>query len=394
MTRDLVGATAPTRLPQIPSELPLCLAYALGFFGATVMPIWTDAMALRYSASVARIGLIASLELGCVAVASVLTATFVKRTHNRAPLATGLLFSILANSASAFSPSLIMLALARTMAGAAHGFVLAEVTRRVALARNPSRVFAGQLFALVAIAMLFFSNASWLANRAGLGAPFLFYAATGILTLVTLIWLDVGGYCEASSVSAGAHYPRALVTFRLGGATLLFCIQTSLWAYLQPAAAAVGMATGQLSRLLAVGAAINLLAPIVAERLGDRLGRRLPFLAGFAVLGASGYLVAGRVGQAAYAVGVIGLSFSTIFLGPFVMASFLRLDATGKIAASAPAFFMTGLAAGPALGAIILRSVGLAGLAVFGVLAAITSFGLFVGNVPARSRTARIRYRT
>jgi len=200
----------------------------------------------------------------------------------------------------------------------------------------------------------------------------------------TLAWLPDTARVPVSGVTGKGAYSRHSVTMKLGGAALLFCIQTSLWAYLQPAAASVGMSMTQLSHLLALGAAINLLAPIAAERLGERLGRSLPFLAGFLALGASAFLVAGQVGITAYSVGVVGLSFSTLFLGPFVMASLLRLDSSGGIAAGAPAFFMIRLAIGPALGAAILNSIGLGGLAAFGVLAALVASLLFVCDTSSR----------
>ena len=234
------------------------------------------------------------------------------------------------------------------------------------------------------MAILFFSNAPLLTTRFGLGAPFLFCAGIGVLTLMTLAWLPDTARVPVSGVTGKGAYSRHSVTMKLGGAALLFCIQTSLWAYLQPAAASVGMSMTQLSHLLALGAAINLLAPIAAERLGERLGRSLPFLAGFLALGASAFLVAGQVGITAYSVGVVGLSFSTLFLGPFVMASLLRLDSSGGIAAGAPAFFMIGLAIGPALGAAILNSIGLGGLAAFGVLAALVASLLFVCDTSSR----------
>jgi predicted MFS family arabinose efflux permease len=375
---------------RVLSEVPLSLAYALGFFGTTVMPGWIGAMALRYGTSVAHVGLVASLELGCVAIASGLSAIVARSAPGRAPLILAVSVSVLANTSAALAPSLPALALIRGIAGAAHGFILADVTRRAAHTKNPSRVFASQLFALVAMAIVFFANAPVLGARWGFAAAFLFYAAMGALTLVSLIWLDTAATRHAPRMTGVGLCSRVSATMQLSGATLLFCIQTSLWAYLQPAATSVGMSMDQLSRLLALGAAINLLAPIAAERLGERIGRTGPFLVGFAVLGTSTFLIAGHVGVSAYAVGVVGLSFSTIFLGPFVMASLLRLDSSGRTAAGASAFFMIGLAVGPALGAFVLNSIGLGGLAAFGIAAALTSFLLFVCS-PRQTNNSLLR---
>jgi predicted MFS family arabinose efflux permease len=139
------------------------------------------------------------------------------------------------------------------------------------------------------------------------------------------------------------------------------------------------MTISQLSHLLAIGAAINLLAPVASARLGDSLGRTMPFVLGFTALAASCFLVTAHWSLPTYIAGVIGLSFATIFLGPFVLGGLSRLDPSGRLAAVAPAFFMIGLATGPALGAFVLSTRGLSGLGVFGVVAAIVALALFIG---------------
>jgi len=370
------------------SGIPLSLPYALGFLSSTIMPVWVSSMAQRHSLSLATVGFIASLELACVALASILSASLLDTRATRRPIALAIIISILANVLAAGAPTAVLFTLARAIAGLTHGFILSDITRRAAQIANPQRLFAAQLFAIVACAIVFFANAPLLLRLLGAGAPFMFLAAGGVLSLASLIWLESPQADQQSrpKLQPQSLAPRISIILSLAGVSLPFCVQASLWAYLTSAAEHAGLPLASLATVLAIGAGANLLAPITSDRLNGRVASGTPLFIGFIGLALSAFLIGGQSSPVWFAVGVIGLPFFNILLGPFLMGALVKLDGSGKVAAAGQAFFMGGLALGPTLGGLVWSQGGVTALAWFGVCVAVLAlFLLRVGAIKAES---------
>jgi predicted MFS family arabinose efflux permease len=370
------------------SGIPLSLPYALGFLSSTIMPVWVSSMAQRHSLSLATVGFIASLELACVALASILSASLLDTRATRRPIATAIIISILANVAAAGAPTVVLFTLARGVAGLTHGFILSDITRRAAQVGNPQRIFAAQLFAIVVCSIVFFVNAPFLLSQLGAGAPFLFCAALGVLALASLTLLEPPQTDQQSrrKRQTDSSVPRSSIILSLAGVSLPFCVQASLWAYLTSAADHAGLPLARLATVLAIGAGANLLAPIAADRLSERAAGGTPLVIGFSGLALSAFLIGGQSSPLWFAAGVIGLPFFNILLGPLLMGALVKLDGSGKIAAAGQAFFMGGLALGPTLGGLVWSQGGVTALAWFGVCVAVLAlFLLRVGAVKAQS---------
>jgi predicted MFS family arabinose efflux permease len=71
-------------------------------------------------------GFVATLELGSLAITSILTAMYFNRTFSRWSITVALLASITANILAGLPPSIGVFVLARAIAGGANGFLLAE----------------------------------------------------------------------------------------------------------------------------------------------------------------------------------------------------------------------------------------------------------------------------
>ena len=370
------------------SGIPLSVPYALGFLSSTIMPVWVSSMAQRHSLSLAAVGFIASLELACVALASILSATFLDTRATRRPIATAVIVSILANVAAAGAGTVVLFTLARAVAGLTHGFILSDITRRAAQVGNPQRIFAAQLFAIVVCSIVFFVNAPLLLGVLGAGAPFIFCAALGVLSLATLALLEPPQTDQQSrrNLQTQPSVPRISIILSLAGVSLPFCVQASLWAYLASAADHAGLPLANLATVLAMGAGANLLAPIASDRLSGRVAGGTSLAIGFIGLALSAFLIGGQSSPLWFAAGVVGLPFFNILLGPFLMGVLVKLDGSGKVAAAGQASFMGGLALGPTLGGLVWSQGGVMALAWFGVgVAVLALFLLRVAAVKAQS---------
>ena len=360
--------------------IPLSLAYSLAFCSNTFLPIWLPGMAKIFGVNSAQIGLVGSLELGSIAVSSILTAHFAKHAGIRSRITIAILVNIVANSVTSLAPSLLILALLRAVVGLANGVLFADTVRAAAGMRNPRTTFSVQQFVLVLFAILFFSNVPFLMGHFGVAAPFWFSAALGVLAAISLPLLQVAPKPVVQHHAAGGKPSRLSMPVLLIFASSLtaFCIQAGTWATIGLAGTRVGMPLAVLAKLFAVASFVMLAVPFLVEGIGDRLGRMTPFALGFGVLAVSEWLIGGQLDPFLFSAGVIGLNLAAMFLGPFSMALLVEYDPSGTSAAAGPAIIMLGASTGPAVAGILLRLVGSSGFAAAGVASCLTAFALVV----------------
>jgi predicted MFS family arabinose efflux permease len=367
---------------------PLILASTLGFSGTPTLPIWLAAAAERFHFTAQQSGLLASLELSCVALASIIAAT---RSHSsRIPLALAIALSVAGNLASFLVTSAASLTVARAVVGLSYGITLAEITRRAAQMADPHRAFAIQQLGLVVFAIVYFATSPMLMTALGPSGPFLYNMALGALALLSLVWLpssSSGSVARTPASQAGKSSMAVGITFV--AITLSFAAQTSLWANIAAAAKGSGLRLEVLTQILALGAVLNFLAPLAAVRLADHRGRGVPLLLGYLGFALSILAIALGLGPAWFAAGAIGLSFCLLFIAPFLLGTLAGLDASGKSAAAGPAFFTVGAAIGPAAGGLVIANAGFMTLGVIGAIAAACALILALaasGKIPAPSR--------
>jgi predicted MFS family arabinose efflux permease len=383
MTESVVPARwrAETKMGAIFHALPLTTVYALGFMSNTLLPVWIGTMSRAFGVPESRLGVISSMELGAVAIASILSAAFVDTRSRHLPIVLAVLVSIGANVLAALSPTITLLTFARIAVGLANGFLLADVNRRAAQSAVPSRIFAGQIFALVAFSVVFFAVAPLLIGSWGPGAPFFYSALVGTAALLSLSGLQKAGHAVSPQEAPSRFVFSLPIVLNLAAPTLVFMINAGAWSYLTSAAVRSGISLTNLSKLMAAGAAVNFLAPVAAAWFGGgRIPPSLAFTVGIGLFAICVYCVTGPVGAPLFSVGVLFQPFCVMFLVPFYLSQLVQLDSSGKSVGASSAFIMIGAAIGPSVGGMTLDSVGPRGLAFAGVaVVAVVSLLTFAG---------------
>lgn len=371
---------------------PLILGSALGMSSPPALPLWLAGAAERFQLSAQESGLIGSFELGCLALSSIAWAAKTGGNRRGTWLLLAIVMGIIGNLVSFFAPTAPVLILARGLVGLSFGLTLTEITRRAALQPEPHRVFAAQQFGLVLFVATFFATVPMAMARIGPGAPFLYITALGVLALVSMAWLPAEKPVTPSGLptdkEAGTRGKRAssAIAMVFGAVAITYLTQSALWTYITAAAKNSGVDVATLGKVLAVGAVLNLLAPIVAGQIGLRLGRIFPLLIGFALLAISILLVASGASPIAFIAGATGLNFALLFVTPFLLGALAALDASGRSAAAGPAFFTIGGAAGPALAGFVIGGLGFGLLGAILALGAVFAFALAVKAVSGISR--------
>ena len=153
----------------------------------------------------------------------------------------------------------------------------------------------------------------------------------------------------------------------LGAPTLIFITMNGVWPYISAAAPGAGVSVAQLSTLLAVGAVLNLAAPMISGWLANgRISPALAFTLGVFAITATVFSLTAAKNALAFGAGVLFLPFFVMFVIPFYLDFLVRLDKSAKCVAASAAFIAVGFAIGPAAGGVIMEHAGLAGLAVAG----------------------------
>lgn len=359
--------------------VPLVTLSILGMISTPMLPIWLAEASKRFQLTDIQGGMIASLELGSLAITSILWAALSRPGRGSSGLAIAIALSIAGNLAAFMAASALTLALARAVVGLSCGVALAEITRRAARTADPHHVFTMQQFGMVVFISLFFATVPMSIAAIGPSAPFLYSAALGLVSLFSLIWLGqdrpaepelMAGTAQAGQVKGKAPRPIGMTFLAIG---LTFMAQGAVWTYVALAARNSGVAMESLGTILAVGAVLNLLGPLGANRIGLRYGRAFPLLLGYSCLVFSILAIALGLGAYWFTAGSIGLNLSMLFLVPFLLGALAQLDSTGRSASAGPAFFTIGGSLGPMLGGFVIALAGFPALGLISVATVITA---------------------
>jgi len=116
--------------------------------------------------------------------------------------------------------------------------------------------------------------------------------------------------------------------------------------------------TPQIGQFIMIGLVISLLGPFAANRFSARFGHRRSIMLGLAISGLAVLLASQNISADFYKVSAAIFPFATLFIVTSFLGYLARLDVSGKLVASAPAFINLGGTLGPALMGLMLSAGG------------------------------------
>lgn len=333
----------------------LWAAIYLGLLAATVLlilPLLIGSLTSEFDLSGPQIGVFASIDLFAMGCGGLVTRFAVRRAGPARVALAATLMLIAGNVVSAHVPTFGALLATRAVTSlfGGVGLGLAYLT----FARQASVDRAMALFVLVqtSFGALVFFAAAWLG---GVGSAQLFYAlaATAVPALFSArAFRGASWHSEDEPRSRVAlSRPTAL---GLAGVFLFFASQGALWAYADYFGRTAGLAAVQLSTSFAICTIASVLGPLMAAFAPPRT---LPALTAVGYLASllSFWMIASPSSVLWFALGASIFNVAWNLLVARTSAIVALVDdsrSTTALLASASAF---GLAAGPALGAIVFR---------------------------------------
>lgn len=351
------------RSQDVNSPASILTIVVLGTLSVVVLfvaPVLIGAMVELLGFSEAQAGYVISGELAGMSLATFLALYLSSRCNWRTILLAALSCMAMGNIASYFASEFAPLLGLRFLVGIAAGVSMSTCLAIVGLTRDPDRTFGlyvtGQL--------LFGSLGLYLLPRffpmLGFNFVYLIVALLIFALLFLLRFLPQGGRLTEdvkSSQLSGDNERLGLASiFAYCGLLAIFVYyvgQYGVWAYLERMAFDSALASDTIGEILSMATIIGILGALSAAILSARYGRILPIGFGVLLSVVSMVMLLGPIEQRKFFIAACILSFTFNFVLPYIMASVANVDVTGRLLILSNLSSGAGLAAGPALAAIL-----------------------------------------
>lgn len=334
-----------------------CVAYS----GLYTMPLWIGALTDHLRFDLALLGYMGSLQLLMAAGAAIWVSGKIT-SYSAVQLALwGTSLVLIANLASAFATSLPLLFLCRGLSGIGEGVLLANLNVTISRTENPDRLFAISQTTIALFGISLFATAPIL--MADFGPLGIF----GLVVLTAVLALLISGFFpsalpvssqETSTKKTEKPFAMLFKSLPLLALGILFIGCQGGWAYLERMGVAKAYTTHEIGQYIMIGLVISLLGPFAANRFSASFGHRYAIILGLAISGLAVLLASQNISADFYKVSAAIFPFATLFIVTSFLGYFARLDVSGKLVASAPAFINLGGTLGPALMGLMLSAGG------------------------------------
>lgn len=359
------------KLNSITSCTVLSICHMAGMIDLAALPLWIGSLMNYYGLSAPQAGLVVTAFLAAVVAASVVFAPFFTRLPRRMVAAAG--FALAAGAFwttslhSAPAGSVVPFVLLHLIAGFGAGAALSVTHGTIGRTANPHRLFGIVNIAMGALAIVMFATVPTLIASIGGQILFQAMAATmGLACLVALLFFPNGVQAELADKAqtrpaARPPLPRAAWMIILA----IVCLalnQATVFSYVERIGITreYGLETVQL--ILVVMGFVNLAPGLFAALAQKRLSPIAVGIAGPILQALLALTLTGSSSLPFYAVPVIFYVSLVIFTHTFLFGLLAQIDTTGRAVAATPAMMMFGSAIGPALGGLIVATIGYHGL--------------------------------
>ncbi len=378
-------ADAPSRLAVtvlIASFIALALYLA---------PAMVTVMINRLGFRPADPGYVISAEMAGMGLATFPALWWLSRIHWGRLACLMLVTIALGDAASIAATTPATLAAARFTTGLAQGTVSIICMSALRLTRDPNRSFGIWLFAELSVGALALLGLPVLVSAAGIAG---FYATLAVLALLLAgLGLRIPSGHDRSAratavTSAGARSLWAGIA-GLAGILGFYIGFSAIWTFTSQMASP-SVAPGTVARALSIAPIGGMAGAALAGAIGTRFGSARPFAVAVAALAAAAGTLGLRPDWAAYQLASCGVLLGWTFGVPFLFGGVAHVDASGRLTTAINIVIGAGLAAGPALAALLVGSSGhYSGVVALAIGLSLASYLLAIPMLRADARRPR-----
>lgn len=338
-------------------------AYGIGMLPLLVLPFVIGALISSLGLNEAQAGILSSVELGAIALGSMLVAPFMGRLPRRTLAIIGALLAMLASVFSMSLDSYETLLWVRASSGLGCGLALAAGNATVSSARSPEKLAAHMsvYFVLLMIVMMsLFARVT--AEYGHQGA----YAALTGSFVFSALWLFLlpQGASVCGGMSGAVKFRKntlwSLTGLCMLGAMFMFQMRDTMsWAFVERIGTNLGYSAENIGNLLSIQAVLGLIGPLMASVMGARLGLKIPVLLAVMFSGAvTVFILLSTKSVVLYGVSVSLISITYFYALAYLTALAAELDQQGRIVAASGGLLIAGSAVAPFISGLILQQGG------------------------------------
>lgn len=326
-------------------------------------PAMTDQLIAAHNMEADEIGLLFSVEMGVLSLATIPAYLWLKRV-SLVPIMV-LLTALMAfgNILSSIAPTFGLLATARGLTALAAGSMVVVILAFCRRMANSSRALGIWVTAQLAMAAVILGIYPWTFARMDLGGVYLAHAGIIALCLFTLpsvrgvSFKDKGAGVVAKQ-DIGESFRWIPSIFGLAAILIFYASLHSVWALSGLLASAGGISADTTSLILSVATIAGVASALLATLIGDTKYRSALTTLGLGAMTVSVLLFIGAPHAARFALAAILFKFAWTFALPFIMASLADLPRSDHVMNSFNLMNGIGGAIGPALGGILVARTG------------------------------------
>ncbi|MDH4564740.1 MFS transporter [Pseudomonas sp. BN411] len=345
------------------SRQPLALQAAIVVFAAITSAVLLTAPAIATRLAVElglnpeQIGNLFSIELGAMSLATLPSFWWLKRVDcRRAALIAALLF-IAGNLASAATASYLPLAALRFVTALAGGSLMVLCLSCAATLPNPSRAYGFWVLGQLVLGAIGLSLLPRLFEAYGLGVVYLLLATLTLLGLPLVRAFPAAHRAPERPARSGSA-SRWKVAAAILGLLGFYVALSAVWTFIGAIGAQAGLNAQASGDILAIATLMGIAGAGCATLIGERLPRTPLLCSGFGLMVAATLLLLDQPLLARFAVAVLLFKFTWTYVLPFILASLVELDESGRLMSLSNLVIGSGLALGPAMAGHLLGDSG------------------------------------
>lgn len=330
-------------------------ANGIGYLPLLTLP-WLIGSLVRdrgYSDSAA--GVIATAELGALAVTTIVVGAIVHRFSRRALCLSGACIAIVSSAAlSIVSQTLIVITLLGAT-GVGCGMCSAAGNSLLSFSKDPSRLTA-HLWALAILwqTIVWFVTPLIVQHWKLPGLCALLVAGFAVYLPMMPRMPDLVSSGVARAVRARRFSIAIVLPIFL--CSLAFWLRDSVtWSLAERRGLLLGITEYHLGLTFTAASLLGLLGPLAADHLGMRSGRMKTVIGGLAFIGIVMQVIASAASPVQYQAGFLLWTGASIFAWTYVMEMAAVLDPEGRVPAICGGIVFVAGACGPMLGGVLLE---------------------------------------
>lgn len=347
-----------------PRLIALTCLLLLVFSAAVAMSFNIASFVTSFDVSFTEAGTVATIELGGIAISSLLFSQLAPRLQPRKVYLYAILAIAMMNAATIFVPSITALFVVRGIAGLAAGSVTAMVMYTAGHSRTPEKTF-GIINSFVGVLGIMLALVLPQAGKLYLvsGAPegiseadglFLVYLVASIGALFFIRSVPVPPRAAlAGEGGRSTAAPPLIGWLALLGMGIVFFGHGVLALYIVDVGKGVGLSPDTIGLVFSIAAIMGIVLPLAAGFLGARFPALPPTVTVLIVTALFAVLLGHATTPLGYFIAAPIYAFAPIAMLPIVLGALVRVDPSGRLAAAHPAFVTLGGAAAPLTGGAI-----------------------------------------